>query len=270
MSDNEPIQLVFGSHVRVAGEVVVGEVHLNYPLLQKEKVEEVHVKLRGTTKTYVSVLPLLQALMDSKSLSVIGSRIQRRSGGRGFNNQSHPFQQNHQFNQLNQLNQFNPTNQFNQFGQFNQPNTQFNQYDGQTLSGSQTSSRTQTEDLIHETVSLWQQGKGSYPPPGTHTLKLVFQFTLPDRLPPSFSYRELNERCDVGYFVEVVGQRPGLRFNKRILIPFPVLPTSLHGAEARQALLSGWQGPWRTFDTEGKIRRGIWGDYSHVKMTVRI
>ena len=57
MGDDEPISVIFDPHVRVAGEVIQGEVHLNFPLLQKDKVEEVHVKLRGSVNTYVDCAP---------------------------------------------------------------------------------------------------------------------------------------------------------------------------------------------------------------------
>lgn len=53
MADDEPIHLVFEAHLRVAGEVLNGEVHLNFPALMKSKVEEVHVKLRGSVSTFV-------------------------------------------------------------------------------------------------------------------------------------------------------------------------------------------------------------------------
>jgi hypothetical protein len=45
------ISLMFDGRMRVAGEVLAGEVHLNFPILMKDKVEEVHIKLRGSVYT---------------------------------------------------------------------------------------------------------------------------------------------------------------------------------------------------------------------------
>lgn len=51
-SDEIPaIALKYNSVLRVAGEVIEGEVHLHFPTLMKDKVEEVHVKLRGSVYT---------------------------------------------------------------------------------------------------------------------------------------------------------------------------------------------------------------------------
>lgn len=52
MSDRQPtIQLVFQPTLKVAGEVIDGAVHLNFPGLSREKIEEVHVKLRCVVDT---------------------------------------------------------------------------------------------------------------------------------------------------------------------------------------------------------------------------
>ncbi len=52
MHSPEAIELVFNSDLfKVAGEVLEGEVLLNFPTLQLDKVEEVYVKLEGTTST---------------------------------------------------------------------------------------------------------------------------------------------------------------------------------------------------------------------------
>ena len=45
------VSLMFDNRLRVAGEVLEGEVHLNFPSLMKDKVEEVHIKLRGSIYT---------------------------------------------------------------------------------------------------------------------------------------------------------------------------------------------------------------------------
>ena len=51
----ESVNLVFDARrLRVAGETIEGEVHLYFPKLMEDNVEEVHIKLRGAVRTYVS------------------------------------------------------------------------------------------------------------------------------------------------------------------------------------------------------------------------
>ncbi|PSR70565.1 hypothetical protein PHLCEN_2v13604 [Hermanssonia centrifuga] len=55
MHSPEAIDLVFNSDLfKVAGEVLEGEVLLNFPTLQLDKVEEVYVKLEGTISTRIT------------------------------------------------------------------------------------------------------------------------------------------------------------------------------------------------------------------------
>ena len=49
------IELEFDPKLHVAGEEVTGTVLLNFKELQKMSLEEIHVKLRGSVFTYVSV-----------------------------------------------------------------------------------------------------------------------------------------------------------------------------------------------------------------------
>ena len=50
---DEGINLVFDSkRLRVAGETIEGEVQLTFPKVMEDKVEEVHIKLRGAVVTY--------------------------------------------------------------------------------------------------------------------------------------------------------------------------------------------------------------------------
>ena len=72
----------------------------------------------------------------------------------------------------------------------------------------------------------------------------------------------------MGYFIEAVGERHGLHFNRRVQQPFPVLPAEAFGASLRSALTPGWTGGWKTFEARDEIRRGIWGDYAQVHATV--
>lgn len=68
---------------------------------------------------------------------------------------------------------------------------------------------------------------------------------------------------------EVVGERSGLHFDRRIFWSFPVLPPNVQGAGLRSTLtLEGWTGGWKAINRRDEIRRGIWGDYSQVMATV--
>lgn len=51
--DTPAVRLVFDPRVRVEGETVEGEVHLYFPTLREDNIEEVHIKLRGSLQTYV-------------------------------------------------------------------------------------------------------------------------------------------------------------------------------------------------------------------------
>ncbi|GJE88447.1 hypothetical protein PsYK624_045300 [Phanerochaete sordida] len=120
-------------------------------------------------------------------------------------------------------------------------------------------------DLCRENISLWQKGSTLYPQPGSHVLRLPFRFALPPRLPPSCSYSGFHWEGTVGYFLEAVGERHGLHFNRRTQIAFPVLPAEPRGANLRSVLSLGWNGGWKTLEARDEIRRGIWGDYAQVQ-----
>ncbi|KAI0087757.1 hypothetical protein BDY19DRAFT_953036 [Irpex rosettiformis] len=188
------ISLMFDKRLRVAGEVLEGEVHINFPSLMKDKVEEVHIKLRGSIYTYIA----------------------RKRGD-------------HRNNRHNE---------------------------------------TQRIQLIHDTISLWQQGNDVYPPPDSHILRLPFRFTLPPNLPPSCEFNGYQKSGTIGYFVQVVGKRDMLHLDKRVLIAFPVVQRDSEGAQLREAFLAGWQGPWKTLGGQRDIRRGIWGEYSNAKISL--
>jgi hypothetical protein len=51
MSTEDTIRLEFDATLKVAGETIHGEVRLYFPGLMKDKIEEVHVKLRGSVFT---------------------------------------------------------------------------------------------------------------------------------------------------------------------------------------------------------------------------
>ncbi|KAI0802029.1 hypothetical protein BC629DRAFT_161207 [Irpex lacteus] len=56
MSDTEiqTIRLSFSRTLKVAGEAIGGEVHLFFPGLIKDKIQEVHLKLRGFVETKIT------------------------------------------------------------------------------------------------------------------------------------------------------------------------------------------------------------------------
>ena len=130
--------------------------------------------------------------------------------------------------------------------------------------------RTQRVQLIHDTKSLWHQGSDLYPPPDSHILRLPFKFALPSHLPPSCDFTGYQKSGTIGYFVEVVGKRDLLHMDKRVLIAFPVIQQDTEGAQLKELFMNGWQGSWRTIGGQRDIRRGIWGDYANVKVTVCI
>ena len=50
--DTPALTLVFDQRVpRIPGETITGEVHLYFPTLLADNVEEVHIKLRGSIVT---------------------------------------------------------------------------------------------------------------------------------------------------------------------------------------------------------------------------
>ena len=116
-------------------------------------------------------------------------------------------------------------------------------------------------------MSIWRKG-AAYPAPGDNVLKLPFSFELPPRLPPSSHYQTANEFATVAYSLKIVGVRPGLHFNKRIVRPIPVLPWNVGGAELSQQLRMGWLGEWRYTQFVKSVRKGLWGDYSRVTAMV--
>lgn len=109
-----------------------------------------------------------------------------------------------------------------------------------------------------------------YPAQGSQTLRLPFRFTLPQSLPPSFQDSGFDWHGTVGYAIEAVGERPGLHFNRKAHLAFPVIPHNGQGAALRSTLSGGWAGPWKTLQQKGEIRRGLWGDYSNVLVNVSV
>ncbi|KAI0087767.1 hypothetical protein BDY19DRAFT_994662 [Irpex rosettiformis] len=129
---------------------------------------------------------------------------------------------------------------------------------------------SQSVDLIRDDIVLWDQNSGIAPPPDSPILRLPFRIQLPEDLPPSCDIGSYSKYGKVGYYLEAVGKRPGLHFNKKDLVPFPLLPSSSLGAQLKDVLEQGWHGPWKIFDQGDEIRRGIWGEHAHVKVTLAL
>lgn len=127
-------------------------------------------------------------------------------------------------------------------------------------------------DLMDDRRLLWKNGD-TYPPQGTHILRLPFQFKLPDILPPSCDYpcylAGSQGRGTVGYFVEVVGKRSGLHRSRKASSVFPVIPWDTAGASVHAGLIvRGWSGNWRETRETKDIRKGFRGERSKVEVTV--
>ncbi|KAI0345946.1 hypothetical protein BDW22DRAFT_1353585 [Trametopsis cervina] len=138
-------------------------------------------------------------------------------------------------------------------------------YDGRT----QNPTETQEITLIQEDVTVWHRG-GAAPASDTPLVRFPFAFVLPPNLPPSCDLGSSAKKGRVGYYVEAVGKRPGLHFNKHALAPFAVLPALDEGAQLADALRAGWQGPWSAVEQEKEIRRGLWGEHAHVKIILAL
>ncbi|KAI0783740.1 hypothetical protein C8Q75DRAFT_725345 [Abortiporus biennis] len=129
------------------------------------------------------------------------------------------------------------------------------------------SSDWEGQELVRQNVSIWSRGQ-VYPPSGSHTLIIPFEFQLPSYLPPSCHF-ENNKHCGmVGYVVEVVGVRSGMfKLNRRLTRPISLVPPDPIGAQIRHVLQMGdWGGSWTTVKKQDNIRRGLWGPLSHVMM----
>ncbi|KAJ7655367.1 hypothetical protein B0H17DRAFT_1099100 [Mycena rosella] len=141
-----------------------------------------------------------------------------------------------------------------------------------TSNGNSTVDHNQTVVLIHTNLPLWSQGI-AFPEPGSHILSCSFQFLLPESLPPSFHCWGWHRNATISYSLEVVGERVGFfRMNRRIRRPLSVIPAASQSQLlAKESLKQGWNGPWRDYICqEQKLRQGIWGDYSHARVKLKM
>jgi hypothetical protein len=128
---------------------------------------------------------------------------------------------------------------------------------------------TQTVPLIREDLVLWSQGS-AYPPPGSDTLSLPFNFVLPPDLPPTFHCSQGSTVGTVSYSLEVVGDRPGLfHRNRRLGLVFPLVPLAAREqVDARNALIAGWRGGWRELVAQDDIKHHLWSKHAHARATL--
>ncbi|KAK7057663.1 arrestin-N domain-containing protein [Favolaschia claudopus] len=140
-----------------------------------------------------------------------------------------------------------------------------------TGSGQSRREHLETLILFNEKLTLWERGT-TFPPPGSHILPCSFQFTLPDTAPPSFHCEAYHRKATISYALEVVGRRPGLfRFNRNIRRPISVIPAASQAQLlVTESLRQGWSGRYRNWTNEEKLRQGIWGDYSHARVELKI
>ncbi|KAK7023860.1 arrestin-N domain-containing protein [Favolaschia claudopus] len=127
---------------------------------------------------------------------------------------------------------------------------------------SSTDTQRRRTEVLRADASLWTPG-GSQ----NGQLILPFQFHLPPNLPPSFHCTMTDGKGIISYGIEVVADRPGIfKRNRRIASVFSVVPAANPQDLATQhLLLQGWSGQWQSIDYEQRMRRGLWGEYSHVK-----
>jgi hypothetical protein len=116
-------------------------------------------------------------------------------------------------------------------------------------------------------VPLWTLSS-AIPKSDSETLRIPFNFQLPNHLPPSFYVH--GDETQISYSIEAVGGRTG-SFSPiwRTGHVFPLIPAATEQEIAAQKhLLSGWTGAWSTFTAGLNVRRGLWGDYSRVDIEV--
>ncbi|RPD67563.1 hypothetical protein L226DRAFT_499814 [Lentinus tigrinus ALCF2SS1-7] len=189
-SSPPPFVLHIPPLVYVAGGTIGGEVEIDFRQLREQNIEEIQVRLRGRSETYI-----------------------------------------HRNNLKNTVHE--------------------------------------TIRLVHENQSLWHEG-GAYPPAGSDTLRVPFSFKLPDALPPSFRYDILEESATIRYALTAVGVRKGLlNFNKKYYTPIAVLPRDDVGAKIREDAQREVR-PWKKYEREERIRKGLWGDYAKVKVELSL
>ncbi|KIP10613.1 hypothetical protein PHLGIDRAFT_65373 [Phlebiopsis gigantea 11061_1 CR5-6] len=129
-------------------------------------------------------------------------------------------------------------------------------------------------DLTYEERLLWKTGD-AFPKASSPTLRLPFQFKLPDVLPSSCDFpcflSGMQARGTVGYFIEVTGARLGLHRSRKISHAFPVVPWNTAGAASHAHLtVYGWSGRWKTLQQTKDIRKGFRGERSRVEVSVRV
>ncbi|EIN05818.1 hypothetical protein PUNSTDRAFT_115729 [Punctularia strigosozonata HHB-11173 SS5] len=134
--------------------------------------------------------------------------------------------------------------------------------------GQETRVYRSNTSVLNTDIPLWQRGQ-----PGSGTITLPFNFQLLPNLPPSYHVMRFDKQGTITYYLEVVGERPGLHFNRRIRSVIALIPGGWPAnVQIRQGLLSGWgpNMPWKAHTHMDSIRQGIWGDHSQVRVELRL
>ncbi|GJE84028.1 arrestin-N domain-containing protein [Phanerochaete sordida] len=117
-----------------------------------------------------------------------------------------------------------------------------------------------TVDLLSEGMTVWHQGLGQ-----PDVLRVPFSFVLPRDLPPSCEVVCSHWAGSVVYALLITARRSGMHKNEVLEEHIAVVPGSRKGAALHATLSAGpWEGEWKTVRAEKDIRRGLWGEYSHV------
>ncbi|EKM59073.1 uncharacterized protein PHACADRAFT_249265 [Phanerochaete carnosa HHB-10118-sp] len=122
-----------------------------------------------------------------------------------------------------------------------------------------------TVSLFSEGMSVWHQGVTS-----PDALRAPFSFFLPPDLPPTCEVICSHWAGSVVYSLIITAKR-GSSKSQVIEEHITVIPGSRKGATIHAALSAGpWEGNWKTVHAEREIRRGLWGEYSHVAASLSL
>jgi hypothetical protein len=125
--------------------------------------------------------------------------------------------------------------------------------------------RTQHIDLVREERVLWDE-QGSEPQPRP---QYGFEFILPSGLPSSFDSDSHNPGGTISYAIEVVADRHGLHFDRKVAKILSVMPIAApEQVQAAGQLHRGWQGPWTTVEHTESVKKHIWSDDSRMEIHV--
>jgi hypothetical protein len=123
----------------------------------------------------------------------------------------------------------------------------------------------QNIDIVRADCMLWEEST----PISQQHAQFPFEFVLPEGLPSSFETDSSIPGGTISYAIEVVADRHGLRFDRRIARVLSVLPTAAPN-EVQDAiqLHQGWQGQWTTVERAENVKKHLWSDKSRLEIHV--